>query len=64
VTPRLGFLLYSEGKERTPPSRFASREAEGTGPVTPRQPAQILTNRVEQGAKPGGMPSVGRKEKD
>jgi hypothetical protein len=49
------FPLYSHRRTAAGLSRFASREAEGTGPVTPRQPAQSA-----QGANPGRMPSVGK----
>ena len=59
MTQSGGFLLYSATEERTTPSRFASREAEGTGPVTPRQPA-----RESKVPSPEWMPSAGRKEKD
>ena len=55
---RASFCIV-RSKERTPPSRFASREAEGTGPVKPRQPAP-----ASKVPSPEWMPSDGRKEKD
>ena len=51
------FDLYSAAKE-TGESRSASREAEGPGPVTPRQPARSSVVPI-----PGRMPSEGRKER-
>jgi hypothetical protein len=54
----MSFILYSQLPEEPGASRSASREAEGTGPLTPRQPAPLL----ERGANPGRMPSKGRKE--
>ena len=51
------FCIVPPTRRRTTLSGSASREAEGTGPVTPRQPAP-----TERGAKPGRMPSPGRKE--
>jgi hypothetical protein len=48
--------LYSAAKE-TGESRSASREAEGPGPATPRQPARSSVVPI-----PGRMPSEGRKE--
>src|SRR5207244_6066163 len=44
VMRKFGYTLLSEAGD----PRSASREAEGTGPVKPRQPA-----RPEQGANPG-----------
>ena len=54
----MGFILYSPATTEAGTSRSASREAEGTGPVTPRQPAH--TRVVPTPA--GWMPSDGRKE--
>ena len=43
------YILYSAASNNgAGSSRSASREAEGTGPETPRQPAQVVC-----GAKPG-----------
>jgi hypothetical protein len=40
MTQMGSFILYSLVTKETGASRSASREAEGTGPETPRQPAQ------------------------
>ena len=62
---RGSFLLYSPTEE-TGASRSTSREAEGTGPLKPRQPA--LRSKVPIPADPRlasrRMSSDGRKEKD
>ena len=50
-------IVQAPPRRRATLSGSASREAEGTGPVTPRQPAP-----TERGANPGWMPSHGRKE--
>jgi threonine synthase len=59
------FRLYSAVTEAGT-SRSASREAEGTGPVTPRQPARDGARKVPIPAGPDsrvrGMSSEGRKE--
>src|ERR1700730_24665 len=43
-------------------SRSASREAEGTGPVKPRQPASAARCQTRPGASPGGCVERVRKE--
>src|SRR5712691_8637623 len=43
-------------------SRSASREAEGTGPVKPRQPASAARCQTRPGASPGGCVERARKE--
>ena len=61
----MSFLLYS-ATEETGPSRSTSREAEGTGPLKPRQPAHcgVVPIPADPPTAARRMSSDGRKEKD